>query len=57
MVNRAENPEVPGRVFLDLAQAQRTKEGWAGALRILKGIPKEDVEPRAPEQSPMVPRV
>ena len=57
MVNRAENPELPGRVFLDLAQAQKTKEGWAGALRILKGIPKEDVEPRAPEQSPMVPRV
>ena len=57
MTQRAENPEYPGRVFLDLAQAQKKKEGWAGALRILKGIPKEDMEPGAPEHSPMVPRV
>ena len=54
MTQRAENPDYPGRVFLDLAQAQKKKEGCAGALRVLKGLPKEDLEPGAPEGSPMV---
>ena len=53
MAQRAENPEYLGRVFLDLAQAQKTKEGWAGALRVLK----ENVEPRVPEENQMVPQV
>ena len=44
MTQRAENPDYPGRVFLDLAQAQKKKEGWAGALRVLKRLPKEDLE-------------
>ncbi len=58
MTQRAETfPDYPGKGFLDLAQAQKRKEGWAGALRVLKGLPKEDMEPRAPESSPMVPRV
>ncbi len=55
MTQRAENADYPGRVFLDLAQAQKKRKGWAGALRVLKGSPRRTWSQEHPRAAPWSP--